>query len=186
LETIPIIGPPNLFLTVNGDLLKAFLPAKGKFYVGRSTRETLSRFIPLPLDVQTIIPLLLGIPPNLDLKQEVTLRVVRDADVYRMDVLSGGGRRLRSLWLNPSSNELTQFESFESDGTIAYKVMLEDYRSVGGTAMPERIDVRIGGEDRDATSLRILYSDLQLSTGEDDGSLFDLDVPPGVKPMLLE
>jgi outer membrane lipoprotein-sorting protein len=185
LETIPPLGPPDLFLVVHGDMLKAFLPGKGKFYVGRPTRASLSRFIPLPLDVHAVIPLLLGIPPRLDPKEGVTLRGVKEEDLYRIDTLYGG-RRLRALWLDPSKNEVTRFEAFGSDGALSYTVLLEDYRMVDGTAIPERVEFRFGGGDAEATSLRIRYSDLRLSTGEEDKALFDLDVPPGITPIQLD
>jgi len=187
-ETLPPLGPPDLYLAIREDSLKVFLPRKEKFYVSGDAKKSLPRFIPFRLNVREIIPLLTGMLPPGTLKNRTALRGGKEGRLYRIDTFSDDKKRLRSIWLEPEKMELARFESFGSDGSVLYTVTFNDYRIVQKTAVPERVEIRTGGgdEERDASILRIRYSDLQVSSGEDDKDLFDLEIPSGIEPVVLD
>ncbi len=187
LETMPPLGPPDLYLSLRGNSLKAFLPRKGEFYISRDAERSFPRFIPFSLNFKEIIPLLAGMLPPGTLVNRTALRGEKEDLLYRIDTFSGEKKRLRSIWLEPAKIELARFEAFGSDGSILYAVTFKDYRTVQKIAVPERVEIRTGGDEgKDASIIRIRYSDLQLSSGEDDKDLFDLEIPSGMKPIILD
>jgi hypothetical protein len=186
-ETIPPLGPPDLYLSIRGDSLKVFLPRKGEFYISRDAERSFPRFIPFSLNVKEVIPLLAGILPPGTLGNRSIQRGEKEDLLYRIDIFSGEKKRLSSIWLEPAKTELARFEAFGSDGSILYAVTFKDYRTVQKIAVPERVEIRAGGDGgRDASIIRIRYSDLQLSSGEEDKDLFDLEIPSGIKPQFLD
>ena len=186
-ETIPPLGLPDLYLSIRGNSLKVFLPRKGEFYISRDAERSFPRFIPFSLNVKEVIPLLAGMLPPGTLANRTALRGEKEDLLYRIDTFSGEKKRLRSIWLEPAKIEMARFEAFGSDGSILYAVTFKDYRTVQKIAVPERVEILAGGDEgRDASIIRIRYSDLQLSSGEEDKDLFDLEIPPGIKPVLLD
>jgi outer membrane lipoprotein-sorting protein len=187
LETLPPLGPPDLYLALRGDSLKVFLPRKEEFYVSRDAKTSLPRFIPFRLNPREVIPLLAGILPPGTLENRTALKGGKEDLLYRIDTFSDKKTRLRSIWLEPSRMELARFESYGTDGSVLYTVTFKDYRMVREMAVPDRIEIRSGGdEEKDASFIRIRYSDLQLSSGEENKDLFDLEIPSGIKPVLLD
>jgi hypothetical protein len=187
LEALPPLGPPDFYLSVRGNSLKVYLPRKEKFYISGDANRSLPRFIPFKLDVKEVIPLLAGMLPPGSLGNRAGLRGGQDGLLYRLDAFSDEKTRLRSIWLKPESGELARFESFDPDGAVRYAATFKDYRTVQKRAFPETVEILTGGEEgKDGSVIRVRYSDLQLSSGEEDKDLFDLEIPSGIKPQVLD
>lgn len=187
LETLSPLGPPDLHLVLCGNILKVFLPGEGKFYISRSAETSLPRFIPLRLGIGEVIPLLAGMPPPGMLKNRTLLGAEKEDLLYRIDSFSDEKKRRRSLWLEPGRMELARFESLGTDGDVLGTVILKNYRRVGGIDVPDRVEIRSEGEEgAGASVIRIRYSDLELASGEENKGLFDLEIPSGIKPHLLD
>jgi len=183
-ETIPPIGPPNLFLAIHKESLKVYLPNKGAFYSGSSTKENISRFLPFPLDAREIIPVLMGmLPPDFQ-PSGASLNVEADDDLYRINVFSNG-QRIRSVWVDPASGEMKRVDLLGPDERTIYSVKLEDYRRIDGISIPQNVEIRLGAVEGDSSLLRVRYSDLQLSIKEEN-ALYDLEIPPGITPISLD
>jgi hypothetical protein len=75
-------------------------------------------------------------------------------------------------------------EVFNDEGGILYRVKLEDHRQVGKIRIPGRIIIT--ENEADSPSVRIRCFDIQLSQSDGDTALFDLDIPPGIKPISIE
>ena len=180
--SIPVIGPPNFFLSVMGDSLKVFLPKKREFYIGSSTGKNIAIFFPINLKAEDIVSILFGIPPPVK-GENITLRGDVEEGLYRIDVISQD-KKAQSLWVDTSTGNLTRMEVFNDEGGILYRARLEDYRQVGEIRVPGRITIT--GNEADSSSVRIRYSDIQLSQNDGDTATFDLDIPPGIKPMSIE
>ena len=179
-EAIPIIGPSNLFLSISGDSLKVFLPKEGKFYVGHATRKNLAMFFPINLKVEDIVSILIGTPPHVK-RQNITIRGQAEGKFYRIDVMSQG-KNVQSLWVNPDYN-LVRIEALDNNGRILYTVRLKDHHQIGGMSIPGKVTIITGKTCK--SRARIRYSDTQFS--EDvDTTLFDLDIPPGIKPIFID
>lgn len=179
-EAMPIIGPPDLFLSISKNYLKVFLPKEGKFYVGHATRKNLAMFFPTNLRAEDIISILVGTPPHIK-EQNTTLRGQVEGELYRIDVMTQG-KKIQSLWVNPNRN-LVRIEVLDNEGKISYMVRLEDHHKIRGASIPGKIII-ITGKPRKLNT-RIRYSDTQI-TQYVNPAIFDLDIPPGIEPIFID
>lgn len=182
-ESIPPIGPPDIFVAIKGNSLKAYIPGKKVFYIGTASRKNLSHFFPFPLEVRETIPILMGALPPGFAGEKTSLKGTNDGGHYRVDVLSGG-ERLRSFWVDLSTGELVRVDFSGQGGKTLYSARLDDFEITEGVPVPQRIDIGLEADGSGPLTLRIRYSDLQLSSGGDE-AVYDLPIPPGVEPLLL-
>ncbi|MFB3925111.1 MAG: hypothetical protein ACE14T_03575 [Syntrophales bacterium] len=179
-ESVPVIGLPDLFMTADGHVLKIFLPNDGKFYIGRPTRKNLSLFFPVYLDEKDIISLVEGIPPAVGAKDTIMVGNMESGG-YRIDLFSGGEKR-QTLWIEPASRRLVKVSRPADVDAAAYTAELTDYRHVGERDLPGRI--RIVFEEPRRIIADIHLSDTEF-TAVEEGS-FNLEIPPGMVPLYLD
>jgi hypothetical protein len=178
LESIPLLGPPDFFLSVANDELRVYLPGKNAFYTGRAVPQNISRFFPIFIPAAEMISLLMGIAPD-NREESPALRGEQEERYYRVDGYASD-RRTRSLWIDPSGNRLVRIRTFMEGETVAYEVAFAEHTLVGESFMPQR--VTITGDGIAALSLR--YTDL-LPIAADPES-FPLPLPEGIIPILLD
>jgi hypothetical protein len=182
-ESIPLMGPPDFFLSVANDQLRVFLPGQGKgaFYVGRATPQNLSRFFPLALPAAEMVSVLLGEagPPGNDGKTLSSLRGEQEDELYRVDQYLDG-RKLRSLWIDPVGHLLVRLRMFAEDGDIAYTADFSEHVRVGEGRLPQRVAFSITS----LPGMTVRYADPQQIA--DDTDAFPLAVPEGVIPISLD
>ena len=179
-ESIPVMGPPNFFLSIVGGELRVFLPGRGGgiFYTGRATPQNLSRFFPVVLPAEEMLPLLMGLPPD-DGKTPFSLSGEWEAGHYRIDRCATG-RKVRSLWIDPAGNFITRIRTFEEGETIAYTADFSEYTRLGKGFLPQRLV--ISGEAMPELTIR--YTDLRQIVADPDS--FALPVPEGIVPTFLD
>jgi hypothetical protein len=175
-ESIPLFGLPDFFLTISGGELRVFLPGKGEFYAGPATGATISRFFPLALPPDEIVSLLMGRPPG---EEEISgdLRGEQEDGLYRVDQYRDG-RRARSLWIDPAGGILIRARIFTGGEEILYTADFADYTQAGKGFMPQRLT--ISGE---AMSLTLRYTEIRVL---DDAVSFALPIPEGITPIPLQ
>jgi hypothetical protein len=176
-ESIPIMGPPDFYLSVSGGELRVFTPQKGSFYTGRDTAWNISRFFPVPMAASEMVSLLLGTPPA-DEPPVQNLETVREAGLFRVDRYRWG-KKIRSLWIDPAGGRLVRVQSFADDETVVYTADLEDYVGVGEGFLPKRVTIRAEG----TAVMTVRSSDFKLI--EFDPAAFPLSLPEGVVPIPL-
>lgn len=178
-ESIPVLGPPDFFLSVAEDGLRVFVPGKDAFYTGRAAPQNISRFFPVFMPAAEMVSLLMGAPPE----PTETLSGCygeQEEGAYRVDQYKSG-RRMRSLWIDPSGGLLIRIRAFKEDGeTIFYTAGFAEHTPVGGGFMPQRLTIT--GDDMPGLSLH--YTDLRQITT--DQASFPLPVPEGITPILLD
>ena len=179
-ETIPLIGSPDFFLSVKGNVLKVFLPQKGEFYIGEATAKNLYSFFPISLPVEEILSIMTGTYSVID-ERDQTLKGIPEGKLYRIEVTSQN-KKNRSLWIDPADNHLVRVDAFADQGNILYSVRFEDFVRVENVIIPRKVTVAT--EKADKPGITIEYSDLQLSA-ETDPEVFDLPLPPGVEPIMM-
>ncbi len=180
IDAIPLFGPPDFFMSANEKLLRIFLPAEGKYYVGRPTKENLARFFRIPIPVNQTVSLLMGAPP-ISMTGNLRLRGYGDGNWDRIDSLSGD-RHLQSIWLDPTDDTLKKVEVFGKKGTRLYTAFFDDFISFGERSYPQRL--RIAMEGMKKIDVKIRYIDLEISHGN-DSSPFNLPIPEGIEPIFL-
>ena len=179
-ETIPLIGSPDFFLSVKGNVLKVFLPQKGEFYIGEATAKNLYSFFPISLPVEEILSIMTGAYSVIDERGQ-TLKGIPEGKLYRIEVTSQN-KKNRSLWIDPADNRLVRVDAFADQGNILYSVRFEDFVGVENVIIPRKVTVATGKADK--PGITIEYSELQLSA-ETDPEVFDLPLPPGVEPIMM-
>ena len=176
-ETMPVFGPADFFLSTNEESLKVFFPSEGKFYVGKATRENLSLFFKGFLPPSDMVPILAGLPPQV---MEGSLSEQVEGRLYRVDIRSG--KRMRSLWVNPDDYTLTKIEDID-DGRVTYRVTFEDHVIVNKIPYPKEIRIEVIEPERVRIDVRYLHLDI-VSDG--DTKVFDLQTPSGITPVFLD
>jgi hypothetical protein len=178
LESIPILGPPDFFLSIEGGELRVFFPGKGTFSIGPATRWNISRFLRLPLPAADIVPLLMGNPPP-GWETSHSRHGEREERLYRIDRYETGGRKTGSLWIDPVAGLLVRVRAFTEGETIAYTADFTDHIRLGGGFLPQRLT--ISGE---AGSLVLRYAEIGLL--DNDAASFALPIPEGISPIPLD
>jgi hypothetical protein len=181
LESIPLMGAPDFFLSITDDEMRVFLPLEkgGRFYIGRATPENLSRFFPLPLPPATVVSLLLGeadqglSDPTVELQGEQENRLYR-IDQYRQ------GRRFRSLWIDPIHHLLVRIRWFDDRGEGFSKVEFKDHLLSAAATLPREISI----SHHDLPEMVIRYGDVKEVPGETVD--FTLPLPDKVVPLHLD
>lgn len=177
LETIPAFGTPDLLLTLNSENMKAYFAGQAKFYIAPPERG-ISLIVPVKLAPSEVVPLLRGSMPLSLLSPDISIRAFLDDGSYKLDLFRAG-KNIRSLWIDRSSGRLVKMEI---PGTIAYSIDFSSYRNVGGVAVPGVIEITSGDEKR----IVVRYSELDFLSDPEDADTFDLPVPPGIEPSIIE
>jgi len=178
-ESIPIIGTPDFFVTLNDHALKAYLPHDGVFYIGKPTSANLEKFIPLKLPVRSLADLLMGAMPVIE--KEVKWRLgLKEEEVFRIDGVGRSGKNI-SLWIDPVTNRLLKTALFDAGGEPLYTFYYRDF-SEGDRTVPRQVQIVL---EQQPSRLTIQYRDVQYAL-EGMENIFDLTVPPAVQIIHLD
>lgn len=178
-ESIPLMGPPDFYLSIAEGELRVFLPGKGSFYTGRATPGNLSRFLSVSLPAADVVSLLMGVPPDNGEKMQ-SLGGEREEGLYRVDQYLSG-RRMRSLWIDPEAGRLIRLRRFTAEGTAAYTADFADHVRIGEGLLPQQLTIR---EEEASAVLTVRHADLR-PIAVDPGS-FPLPLPDGISPIPLD
>jgi hypothetical protein len=183
LESIPLIGPADLFLTVHENVLKVFVPEKGKFYIGKATTRNLAHFLPVAatgIEIEGMTSILIGTHPEIKGKT-ITLDGSPDGTLYRVDILSEN-RKIQSLWVDPE-DRLVRVDLFAGDNSRSYSARFIGRDCIENMTLPQNVTIAYG--DNDKPDITIRYVDIGPAKGI-DATIFDLKPPPGVIPISLD
>jgi hypothetical protein len=177
IESIPLLGPPDFFLSIDGGELRVFLPGKGAFYTGPAASWSISRFFPLTLPAAEIVSLLMGRAPEEGQAASSWAGESEDG-LYRVDQYRDG-RKIRSLWLDPARGVLIRARSFTGNEGIGYTADFAEHTRVGTGFMPQRLTI-----SSETVSLALRYTEISML--DDDAASFTLPIPEGIAPIPLQ
>jgi hypothetical protein len=177
LESIPLFGPPDFFLSIDAGEIRVFLPGKEAFYVDQATERNLSRFLPLALPATEMIALLMGRLPETKEMVSSSRGEWEEDGMYRVDHYRSGGIIL-SLWIDPAGDLLRRIRTFTEGGNIVFTAEFAEHTRTGEGFLPQRLTIT-----RDAMSLVVRYTDIRL---DNEGESFTLPVPEGITPRTLD
>lgn len=181
IETIPLFGTPDLLLSVDVNRLKVFLPKEGHFYVGPATRKNIFLFSRLFLNLDEAVAILMGNPPLLQ-QNGMKLKGSMEKGLYRIDIFSGK-RLTQSLWVDLNQDKVLQTDVFNETGEVYYRVEFDNYNLFGRITRPQSVKIIIAAPQKISASIK--YSNIQVLS-ETAENLFDLPVPPGITPTVIE
>jgi hypothetical protein len=180
LESIPLFGLPDFFMTIDKTEMRIFMPAKGCFCTGAATPENIEKFLHVKMGGTDLVSLLLGAVPGSGKIDETyhTLTGRQEERNYRVDREDGEGGLL-SIWINPSINGIFRI-SLSINGVNVYDALFENRLMAKELLIPQHITVT----RQPATELKIKYSEIrQIPNAE---ASFDLPVPEGITPTSLD
>lgn len=177
LESIPMIGPPDFFISLAAGEMRIFMPSRGSFYKGAATPHNISRFLHISVSATELVSLLLGLPPDNE-TGERKLSGRQEENLYRIDQQTEDKGKL-SLWIDPSTNTIVR-RVFAKNGVIIYAAVFEKHLRAGGYYLPQHITIT--GETTSA--LKITYTETQSIDAADTS--FTLPVPAGITPTFLD
>jgi hypothetical protein len=182
LESIPLLGPPDFFLSLAADELRVFLPSQegGRFYMGRATPENLARFFPLALSPAETVSLLLGEADNATREEapDSFQRGGQEDPLYRIDQYRGG-RRYRTLWIDPARHLLVRLQLYGEGEELLYAIDFHDPLRIADHDLPQGISIV-----HPLPGMTIRYRDIKRSSVETAD--FSLPLPEGITPVLLD
>jgi hypothetical protein len=176
-ESIPLMGPPDFYLSIAGGELRVFLPGKGAFYTGRATPGNLSRFLYVALPAADMVSLLMGVPPD-EGENMGSPGGEREDGLYRVDQYLSG-RIMRSLWID-QAGRLIRLRRFTEEGKVVHTADFADHVRVGEGYLPQQLTIR----EEETTTLTVRHADIRPIAVDPES--FPLPVPDGITPILID
>ncbi len=130
LDTLTFLGAILIF-TANDKELVGYHPREGVFVRGQPSRENLRRYTQIPLELQEITMLLMGLPPvdaKAPSKQEGNTLI-----------FSSNGRKRDALTFGSHQPVPTKWERFNDDGKVELSAQFSDYVSTPVGLFPQTI-----------------------------------------------
>lgn len=174
LETLSFLGA-IMIVTVNDREILGYLPREGVFLIGQRSKENLQRLtkIPLPLEVQEITALLLGLPP-------VNTKATPQQDGNSFSFPAAGGRDVVAF---ESDNPVpTRWERRNESGATELSVKFSDYAETPAGLFPLRIAIESETQKR---RLEIVYQEPELNATI-PAEQFTQQKPANVKELPIE
>jgi hypothetical protein len=172
LETLTLLGA-ILIVTANDKELIGYHPREGVFVRGHRSKENLRRYTQMPLELEEITGLLVGLPP-LDARSPST----QEGAAL---IFSANGRR-DLVAFETSQLVPTKWERFAENGTVELSAQFGDYISTPAGLFPSRILFEAHLQKR---KLEIRYQEPELNATI-SAELFSQEKPPHVQELPIE
>lgn len=132
LETLTLLGA-ILIVTANDKEIIGYHPREGALVRGRSTKENLLRLTQIPLELDEITALLVGLPP------------VESSAPWRQEgnslIFSPNGRMKDALAFDSQLPVPTRWQRFNGGGALELTALFSDYITTSAGLFPTKINV---------------------------------------------
>ncbi|HSK29327.1 MAG TPA: hypothetical protein VLA17_05135 [Candidatus Limnocylindria bacterium] len=173
LETLTPLGAV-LIVTANDQEIIGYHPREGVFVRGQRSKENLRRYTQMPLELEEITALLIGLPPLAAGAQSM-----QEGNVL---IFSANGRNLDRVEFASHQPVPTKWERLGSDGKVELSARFSDYISTPAGAFSSRI---VFEAHRQKMRLEIRYQEPELNAAI-PAELFSQRMPPHVKELPIE
>jgi len=182
IEALPLMGTPDLFLTADARLLKAYFPEENLFLVGRPTAPNLYALFRLYLTVPDVVSLLMGLPPGWE-DPRLRYAAAWEGALYRTDAFLEGNK-IQTLWIDLEKKRLTRYETGGWNGHPPFQVDFREAVPVeGGGEFPGGIAITVKEPVVLFSTIRLRGLERAFTLPED---IFDLPVPRGAELRWLD
>ncbi len=179
LETLSPLGNPQFYLVTDGRDLSMYNPGENRYYRGRADARYFSSLLPLPLDPEEIVSLLLGsfaVLPH----GEASVRFDPQEKLWILDLSDSSRGTTQILGVEPQSGQVFYTE-YRLRG-ITRRLSFEDFRVSANHSFPHRI---LFDSPESRTHLTVEYTDVEINPVWADED-FHLPVPRGAQIVPLE
>ena len=173
LETLSGLGA-ILIVTANGNQIAGFHPREGLFLRGQSSKENLFRYTQIPLELQEITGLLVGLPPV----TSASKWKIGGSSLYRE--LEGSGKEI--ITFDPAREIPIRWHRLAPDGSPELSAAFENFSSTPAGLFPSKITLEAASQQR---SLEIVYQEPELNAALPP-ELFSQQKPANVKELPIE
>jgi outer membrane lipoprotein-sorting protein len=166
LEILSVMGITGLCVITAPEKMTVYLPSKNEFYSGAPSRQNIGKFLPLPLDAEEIVQVLIGSIPGLT-DEGVQRRLEQENDVWRLEMNRPAGVSQTAFFNHKGLIRLTR------SGEDPKQWLSVDYfYENAAESMPSKIVFTTA----DGGRVRITYTDVGIEK-TDDVSMFDMNIP---------
>ncbi len=172
LETLSFMGA-TLIVTADGDEIEGYHPREGLFYRGRSSRKNLFRYTQIPLGLNEVTSLLMGLPP---------VGVQTHAEIQGLSLSwerAGGGKE--TVAFDPSLGLPSKWVRSAPDGRRELSAEFSNFVSTPAGFFPLKITLEAPSRQ---IHVDISYQDPELNV-DLPSSLFKQQKPDNVKEVPL-
>jgi Domain of unknown function (DUF4292) len=173
LETLSPLGAV-LIVTANDKEIVGYHPREGIFVRGRRSKENLLRYTKIPLELDEITSLLVGLPPvdpSTPWKQEGNTLI-----------FSPDGHKKDALAFESQQPVPTKWERFNAGGAVELSARFSDYVSTPAGLFPSKISIEAPLQKR---KLEIRYQEPELN-GKIPSDLFIQQKPAHAQEVPIE
>jgi len=152
LETLTLLGA-ILIVTANDKEIIGYHPREGALVRGSSSKENLRRLTQIPLELEEITALLIGLPP------------VESSMPWRQEgnslIFSQGGRIKDTLDFDSQLPVPTRWQRFNSAGVLELTALFSDYITTSAGLFPSKINVEAPQQGK---KLEIRFQEPEFNT----------------------
>jgi hypothetical protein len=173
LETLSMLGA-ILIVTVNDKEIVGYHPREGLFLRGARTKRNLFRYTQIPLELEEITMLLVGLPP------------VDEKSAWRQEgsalVFSANERKKDLVAFESEEAVPTRWERFDDAGGVALSARFSDYKTTPHGLFPSRVFIEAPPQGR---KLDIRFEEPELNAAL-PAELFFQQKPPHAQELPIE
>jgi hypothetical protein len=173
LETLTFLGA-ILIVTANDKEIIGYHPREGVLVRGSSSKENLLRYTQIPLKLDEITALLLGLPPV-----ELSAPWRRDGNSL---IFSSNGRLKDTLAFESQLPVPTQWQRFNGSGSLELTALFSDYIATPAGLFPSKINIEAPLQ---AKKLEIRFQEPEFNAPLPAES-FSQEKPPHVQEFPIE
>jgi len=178
-ESLGPLGTPQFYLVTDGRELSLYNPGENRYYWGWATAKHLSLALPLALEPEEVVSLLLGAPLLIDYDL-ASIRRDGEEGLWTLELASAPRRERQILWVNPFSWHILRAEFYRP--ALSQRLIFEDFRRIQGFLFPQKIQFT---SFEPVARLTVEYLEMELNprwTAQD----FQLPVPRGTTVIPLQ
>jgi outer membrane lipoprotein-sorting protein len=179
IESLGPLGTPQLYLVTDGRELNLYDPGENRYYRGPATARHLSSALPVVLEPEEVVEILLGGPPLIE-HETSSIRADRKMGLWVLDLVSASRGERQSLWVHPQSFYILRAEIYRSGSSRSFT--FADFDQVQGFFFPKRIQL-LSFEPKGQVSVDYQEVELNPDWKKQD---FQLPVPRGARIIPLE
>jgi hypothetical protein len=173
LETLTLLGA-YLIVTANDKEIIGYYPRDGVFVRGQRTKENLRRYTQIPLEIDEITALLVGLPPV-----EATVQWTQEGNTL---ISSPNGKKRDAVTFDLPQPVPTKWERFNADGKVELSARFADYLSTPDGLFPSLIVFEAPLQKK---KLEIRYQEPELNAAI-PADLFSQQIPAHVQEVPIE
>ena len=173
LETLSGLGA-ILVVTVNAGQIVGFHPREGVFVRGKSSKENLFRYTRIPLELQEMTRLLLGLPP---VPRAADWKIAGSSLYRELD-----GQKKEIVTFDLTRELPVRWYRLGADGSSELSAAFDNFSPTPVGLFPSKIILEAAVQQR---SLEIAYQEPEVNV-EMAPSLFVQEKPPNVKELPIE